>query len=605
MADLGQLALQIVADPTGFEVGLTRAAGRMSSFVGTVQNSMQTIEQSMKALAANPLGAVLMALGKFIELAQAAKTVTMGWLAELGKMASEGAKAGMFQEKLTRRFGLSAEGAGTLAHLGNVMGLDTETMTTSLQAFTVRLGDASHAGGPVEQALHRIGLTARELTQIPLDQAMRRIGEQLRGIENPAERTVLMHEILGRRAMELEKIVSRGGDTWDRAGRQARDWGLIQDAATARAIRSAAIAQRTAEIAERSIRQGLGNALAGAAAPVLEAWANVKIAIIDLAQGPLGMLRDGIRTVGTWFGAVLDGIKTGWKELEPTWIEVKAQIDDAWQAFKDATGSSEDFRQTLRGIAAFITANLGPVLKSVGFYAVGAVMNAIAAYQLLRAQLESVMNAIRTAVSGVASAIEVLLEMGANLPARLGGNEFRTLLDNFRGLRGNVEQFLGGLRLPGINLADALRPPPPEQIADLRNWAETWDDVMNRVAAAVPTTPLENFRDAVSELDELMAMDVITADEYARGLGRAFDQLEHAQHRHDAGLPGAISVGSSQAISFINQANATSPAQDPQQQTVQLLRAANERDNQRAIWEREVRDAVVSGRAFQAAGLSL
>jgi hypothetical protein len=312
MADIGTLALAITADSTQFEAAFQRSLNQAQNFATSVTSFIPQITASVQALTAaveaNPIGA-LIAAGQFVISVVEGMTGSLRDVVnELGQMIDAGDRAAMVQANLSRRFGLTAEAAGGLALEARALGIDADTLRGSLQAFSQRLGEAALNGGAAEKGLERLGLRAQDLIQMPVDQAMAAIGDALNTVGNAGERNALRFEILGRRAAELEPILSRGSAGMAHFSEESQRWGLTFSEASARSLRETVNAQREAQAAMDSVQQSIANALAEAAAPIQKFIAQLKTAFVEMLQsGAVKEIRAAISSLGE-LGNSLKGV---------------------------------------------------------------------------------------------------------------------------------------------------------------------------------------------------------------------------------------------------------------------------------------------------------
>src|SRR6056297_3312374 len=146
---------------------------------------------------------------------------------------------------------------------------------------------ASDGGGPAAAAIERLGLNARALLRLPLDQRIDAVTRAIRENAAASEQAALFSQLFGDRAFVAFQRLDT--DTLAQANQDLRDFGAIvsdQDAAQI---------ERTNDAISRLglIWRGVSNQLAVAAAPALEAVADAMAAVAG-ATGPLGMAMRGL-----------------------------------------------------------------------------------------------------------------------------------------------------------------------------------------------------------------------------------------------------------------------------------------------------------------------
>jgi hypothetical protein len=107
---------------------------------------------------------------------------------------------------LSQRLGASASGLQTLQIAAAQAGGSAEAMNNALAKMSVSLGDALAGSKPVNEALAKLGLTAKELAGLRADESMRRIAGALSDVGNTYERAAISQAIFGKGAKELQEF---------------------------------------------------------------------------------------------------------------------------------------------------------------------------------------------------------------------------------------------------------------------------------------------------------------------------------------------------------------------------------------------------------------
>src|SRR5207244_3888335 len=84
--------------------------------------------------------------------------------------------------------------------------------------------------------------------------------------------------------------------------------------------------------------------------------------------------------------------------------------------------------------------------------------------------------------------------------------------------------------------------------------AQTWAELMERGRQLEQElrNPAEVYTDTLADLQNMLMQGAIDWDTYARGVGRAADQLERAGGAEPPTGPHALAAGSREAIALIN-----------------------------------------------------
>lgn len=599
MADLARLALVLTADPTSFEAGLSRASNSAQSMVANVTNYFTSLTANLQAISANPLGGLLLGLAELNRLKNAAVAAISDITNEIVSLQREGERWSNQQGSLSRRMGVTTEVAGGLQLQARMLGMDVGTLRTSFQAFAIQLGRAAHSSTEATTALAELGIRASDLVQLSPDAALRRVGDALSHVADRGHRAQLTMHILGRRAMELEPLLS-GGSAWGlNAQVQAQRWGLVLSEAETRVIKSATIARSTAEAALFSVRQGIANAVAAASAPAIQFINDLKIGFIDLLQGPLAMVRDGIRAIGRWMGAVIDGIKIGWRQLAPVWTEFQTDIADALKLVKQMLGATDGTNDSTRGFVATIVGSLGPALKTLGTVISYVIISFGAMLAGLRDAINSGLGMIQRAAQIAGDTIANILEMANQLPGSdwLG---IQDQIDEVRRLQNLLDNAFAA-RIAPLNLGGAaggLGNEALDNLADFNRLLHEQESLLKKLE-----TPWERMQDQLRMIEELFSKGFLSAEQYDQALGQLAEETDRAQSRQGVQLSAGLAAGSAQAISLINQANVNATQNnDPVERLRQIQLESLQIQRRQEELGRQTRDALL-GNQLQVAGI--
>jgi hypothetical protein len=106
-----------------------------------------------------------------------------------------------------KALGMTAQQLGYLQQSAQLAGVGADELNAALFRLRGNIGDALVKGtGPANDALKRLGLSVKELSVLPADQQIAKITEQLRQIPNPAERSALAMDLLGKQGPRLLEV---------------------------------------------------------------------------------------------------------------------------------------------------------------------------------------------------------------------------------------------------------------------------------------------------------------------------------------------------------------------------------------------------------------
>ena len=174
---MAETQIKITADARQAE----RAIANLESALEGLNNTANLVGKALAGLTAAGAG-----------LAIAFKSVAdgVGDLADLGKA-----------------LGVSAQQLGYLQQSAQLAGVGADELNGALFRLRGNIGDALIKGtGPAKDALDRLGVSIFALSQLPADQQIAQITERLREIPNPAERSALAIDLLGKQGPRLLEV---------------------------------------------------------------------------------------------------------------------------------------------------------------------------------------------------------------------------------------------------------------------------------------------------------------------------------------------------------------------------------------------------------------
>ena len=108
--------------------------------------------------------------------------------------------------------GVAAEQLQALARVAQGDGIAFEALATTLNRFNNRIGKAAAGSREFAQAFQELGLDARELAGLPLDEALIRIADGLDNVKTAADRVRVLRVVGGLSAAQLVPILQDGGE---------------------------------------------------------------------------------------------------------------------------------------------------------------------------------------------------------------------------------------------------------------------------------------------------------------------------------------------------------------------------------------------------------
>lgn len=212
-----------------------------------------------------------------------------GKLMSIGKVVVAGAIVNQFLKiadsidalnKASLKFGIDPAQFDALAKSAELAGISFDELSAGLQKLSINIGDALLKNtGPAAAGLAMLGLKASELANLPVDQQLVRIKDALAGIENPALRSAIAMDILGKQGIKLLKASEEA----DRLRKRFDEMGLSLSSVDTQGVENAL--DKLTEI--KQIMEGAVAKAVAAIAPYVEVAANAVIKFAETFGGPL------------------------------------------------------------------------------------------------------------------------------------------------------------------------------------------------------------------------------------------------------------------------------------------------------------------------------
>lgn len=291
-----QLNVILSARDREFTRAMDRAQRRVERFSQQSNRSLMSARGSFTALA-GAARTFLPALSAGLVIQQVRRVVSE--LDEIGKKADA--------------IGLTTDALQELRTVAEEAGVSQEALDNSMMQFSRRLGEARQGLGQARYALDEMGLSAEDLAQMPLDQALQTVAEEMTKVEDATSRTALAQQLFGRSGVPMLNLLREGAEGMERMRQNARDLGIVIDEDL---IRKAEETENKLGLLARVINADLSEALISIA-PLLVGVANGIAAIA--------------RTVNYMFSAmpIEDRMKRRLEEIQTQTQQINSAIEEA------------------------------------------------------------------------------------------------------------------------------------------------------------------------------------------------------------------------------------------------------------------------------------
>lgn len=202
----------------------------------TVSIVIKAFDQTQKALRG-----IQAAFGKLSKVFFNFKTALVAAVGAggLGLLISNSLKATDALAKTAGRIGTTTDALSALQYAGQLTGVEINTMNMALQRFTRRTAEAAVGTGEAKGALRELGVDARELVRLPLDQRMLVLADAFEDVTNESDRLRLAFKLFDSEGAALVNTLSQGRAALDEMLGEARSLGVVMSADAAKGVENA------------------------------------------------------------------------------------------------------------------------------------------------------------------------------------------------------------------------------------------------------------------------------------------------------------------------------------------------------------------------------
>jgi hypothetical protein len=197
-----------------------------------------------------------------------AKTAIVGLVgaAGFGALIVSSLRATDTLSKTAQKIGTTTEALGALRYAADLTGVSTQTMDMALQRFTRRTAEAAKGTGEAKGAIKELGLNARELNRMPLDERMIVLADAFQDVKSESDRLRLAFKLFDSEGAALVNTLSQGSDGLKAMLGEAKALGLAMSTNAASGVEDA----NDAITKLLSLGRGVRDQFTAALAPAIE-----------------------------------------------------------------------------------------------------------------------------------------------------------------------------------------------------------------------------------------------------------------------------------------------------------------------------------------------
>jgi hypothetical protein len=260
MASVGKLAALLTLDTLQFESGLQRAEQRAAAAKTQMSRNLSGVADGgiLGKVAGSGQDGLL---GKLLPggMGPAALGSQVGQvIANTVHMLEEN------ENRMIERFKETSKLARTLgtdtgsARAFQLLGGGNEAFITGLRKLEEGIGTVQQGSDEYARKLERIGVNAKDLIGLPLDEQYKRVAQAIAELSTNTERAAAAHELLGRAGSEALPQIIRGAAGYDAAAAAVKRYGLDLDKATQERIKEITLAEKQSQMASEGLSNAIG-----------------------------------------------------------------------------------------------------------------------------------------------------------------------------------------------------------------------------------------------------------------------------------------------------------------------------------------------------------
>jgi hypothetical protein len=196
--------------------------------------------------------------------------------------------------KLSVQTGAAVDQLSRMQFAADKLGIDRDDLTGAIEELNIRLGETIRDGiGPAAEAFDQLGLSAKELADLPLVDRLAKISKALAGIQNQATRGFLSDEIFGGDAFKILPLIRQGAEGIRALAAESDRLGNTVSPFDAKQVQAANAAIRQIQAAVG----GVFRQVAIGAAPIITVLAQRLLAVGTSGASAGSMVKEGMEFV--------------------------------------------------------------------------------------------------------------------------------------------------------------------------------------------------------------------------------------------------------------------------------------------------------------------
>lgn len=257
--------------------------------------------------------------------------------------------------KLSQRTGLAVESLSELQYAGKLANVGPEALSEGLKKLAVNLQSAAGGNKELQEAFKAIGISAGELRDVKVDEVVKRAADAFKGMEDGAGKTAIAVKLGGKAFDEWIPLLNGGAAGLRDAAREARAFGVVISADTARAAE--AFNDNVTRLG--SVTTAFGNDLAERVLPTLKRFTDELVA----GQRVFGSLGSALFNIAATspFASAAENIRSARQDIERLTAQLQRIPSSGYRLRESVAGDLANAKQRIEYFKEIQRMRIAPV----------------------------------------------------------------------------------------------------------------------------------------------------------------------------------------------------------------------------------------------------
>jgi hypothetical protein len=187
--------------------------------------------------------------------------------------------------KTAQKLGVTSQALQKLRYASNLAGVETRTVDMAVQRFTRRLSEAANNTGEAKDALKELGLNAKELTKLSLDQQMLKLADAFDQVQSSGDKVRLAFKLFDSEGVAFVNTLEGGSAALQQMFQDAEGLGFILSSSSVKGVEEANDAMMKLGVMFKGVADQITAGLAPAFRVVVDLIRDKLVKAIETAGG--------------------------------------------------------------------------------------------------------------------------------------------------------------------------------------------------------------------------------------------------------------------------------------------------------------------------------